>query len=204
MTALSIKSITPRGLLSFGPDTPPLELRPLNVLIGPNASGKSNLIDLLRLVRSLPSDMQASIRGGGGIEGWSWSAPNTEPSIDPSLELITFPLSSEPFHHRLVLSGPVFPDFLIWSEVITDGDDILYQSDLRNRRIHMRSNNGELVDTPYHEQHRRDQSALAQFRSLSFDLLGKVEPEKLKARLPHFRRFVETLEARLPPAQVRA
>ena len=38
----------------------------------------------------------------------------------------------------------------------------------------------------------------------SFDLLGKVQPEELKTRLPHFRRFVETLEARLPPAQARA
>ena len=165
---LPIKSITPRGLLSFGPDTPPLELRPLNVLIGPNASGKSNLIDLLRLVRSLPSDMQASIRGGGGIEGWSWRgrAPNAEPSTDPSLELITSPpFSHGSFHHRLVLNGSLFPDFRLWSEVITYGD-VLYQSDLRNNRIHMRSADGELVDTPYHEQHRRDQSALAQFRSI--------------------------------------
>ena len=166
-----IKSITPRGLLSFGPDTPPIELRPLNVLVGPNASGKSNLIDLLRLVRSLPSDMQAPIRGGGGIEGWSWRgrAPNTDPSTDPSLELITSPLSSfEPCHHRLEFEKNVLgSDFWIWSEVITDGDDILYQSDLLNKRIHMRSGNGELVDTPYHKQHKRGQSALAQFRSFS-------------------------------------
>ena len=34
----------------------------------------------------------------------------------------------------------------------------------------------------------------------SFDLLGKIEPEELKTKLPHFRRFVETLEARLPMA----
>ena len=34
----------------------------------------------------------------------------------------------------------------------------------------------------------------------SFDLLGKVQPEELKRRLPHFRRFVETLGARLPSA----
>lgn len=34
----------------------------------------------------------------------------------------------------------------------------------------------------------------------SFDLLGRVEPEALKSRLPHFRRFVETLNARLPRA----
>ena len=166
-----IKSITPRRLLSFGPDTPPLELRPLNVLIGPNASGKSNLIDLLRLVRSLPSDMQAPIRGGGGIEGWTWkgSVPNTGPSTDPSLELITFPrASSGSFHHRLVFDGgPFGPDVRIWSEVIKERGDILYQSDLPNRRIHMRSGDGELVDTPYHEQHRQDQSALAQFRSFS-------------------------------------
>ena len=171
-----IKSIAPRRLLSFGPDTPPLELRPLNVLIGPNASGKSNLIDLLRLVKCLPSDMQAPIRGGGGIEGWIWkgSAPSTGPSTDPSLDLVAFPpfssalpRVSESFHHRLVFKGPFGPDFWIWSEVITDGDDILYQSDLPNNRIHMRSGNGELVDTPYHEQHKRDQSALVQFRSFS-------------------------------------
>ena len=34
----------------------------------------------------------------------------------------------------------------------------------------------------------------------SFDLLGKIAPEALKSRLPYFRRFVETLEARLPLA----
>ena len=167
-----MQSITPRGLLSFGPDTPPLELRPLNVLIGPNASGKSNLIDLLRLVRSLPSDMQAPIRGGGGAGGWIWkgSAPNTE----PSLELSALPFASRRCpRHRLVFEGAPYisalsPQSALWprSEVIMDEDDILYQSDSLNSRIRMRAGDGELVETPYHEQHRRDQSALAQFRSI--------------------------------------
>lgn len=164
-----IQSITPRGLLSFGPDTPPLELRPLNVLIGPNASGKSNLIDLLRLVRSLPSDMQEPIRGGGGVEGWIWkgSVPNSGPPTDPSLGLIAFPLVSfESFHHHLIFNKAFDHDFWLWSEVITDGDSIFYQCDHLNRWIHMRSRDGELIDTPYHEQHRRDQSALAQVRSI--------------------------------------
>ena len=163
-----MQSITPRGFLSFGPDTPPLELRPLNVLIGPNASGKSNLIDLLRLVRSMPSDMQAPIRGGGGVEGWLWkgSAHDTE----LSLELGTLPFASrQGHHHRLVFSGTLFyiSDLRLRSEVITDGDDILYKSDHLKKRIRMRSSDGKLVDIPYHEQHRRDQSALAQFRSIS-------------------------------------
>ena len=34
----------------------------------------------------------------------------------------------------------------------------------------------------------------------SFDLLGRVQPEELKSRLPHFRHFVETLQKRLPTA----
>ena len=50
ITRSLIKSITPRGLLSFRPDTPPLELGMLNVLIGPNASGKSNLFDVLGIL----------------------------------------------------------------------------------------------------------------------------------------------------------
>ena len=161
-----IQSITPRGLLSFGPDTLSLELCPLNVLIGPNAFGKSNLIDLLRLVRSLPSDMQEPIHGGGGIEGWFWKG--ADPNPEPSLELIAFPLvSSQYHHHRLVFSGlPYIPALWPLSEVIAVKDDVLYQSDSLNSRIHMRSGDGKLVETPFHEQHKRNQSALAQFRSI--------------------------------------
>lgn len=32
----------------------------------------------------------------------------------------------------------------------------------------------------------------------SFDLLGEVDPDELERRLPHFRRFIEALRARLP------
>ena len=162
----SMQSITPRGLLSFGPDTPPLELRPLNVLIGPNASGKSNLIDLLRLVRSMPSDMQEPIRGGGGIEGWLWKG--ADPNAETSLELIALPaVSSAFYHHRLVFIGtPSIHALFPQSEVIAVGDNIFYQSDFMNDRIRMLSSNGELADTPHHKEHRHDQSALAQFRSI--------------------------------------
>ena len=37
------------GLLSFPPDMDFFELQPLNVLIGPNASGKTNFIEVLEL-----------------------------------------------------------------------------------------------------------------------------------------------------------
>jgi predicted ATPase len=47
-----------------------LELRPLNVLIGANASGKSNLIRALDLVKSLPRDLQKEISDTGGPGAW--------------------------------------------------------------------------------------------------------------------------------------
>lgn len=41
-----IHRLDARGLLSFGPQGINLDLRPLNVLIGPSGSGKSNLLDV--------------------------------------------------------------------------------------------------------------------------------------------------------------
>jgi predicted ATPase len=41
-----------KNLLSYGSEGGEIELQPLNVLIGPNASGKSNLIEA---IASLPA-----------------------------------------------------------------------------------------------------------------------------------------------------
>lgn len=65
-----LHSLRVRNLLSFGPDTDELELQNLNVLVGLNASGKSNLIEVIRLLRALPTGLPAVIQAGGGIEHW--------------------------------------------------------------------------------------------------------------------------------------
>lgn len=44
---LYLQSVTPRNMLSFGPNTPPLELKDLNVFIGPNGAGKTNMMRIL-------------------------------------------------------------------------------------------------------------------------------------------------------------
>ncbi len=49
-----------------------LELEPLNVLIGPNASGKSNLIDAVNLLAAAPRNLLAPFREGGTVEDWLW------------------------------------------------------------------------------------------------------------------------------------
>lgn len=67
-----IQEITLQGILSFGPETPPLEMRPLNVLIGANGSGKSNLIEAIGVLRSAPKNLAEPVRRGGGVEEWIW------------------------------------------------------------------------------------------------------------------------------------
>ena len=67
-----IREIRLQNLLSFGPDTPPLELKPLNVLIGPNGSGKSNLLEAIGLLRAAPRDLWAPVRESGGVAEWLW------------------------------------------------------------------------------------------------------------------------------------
>src|SRR5208282_432232 len=68
-----LKSIRPVNLLSFGPDTEEIELRPLNILIGPNGCGKSNLIEILRLLCMLPEkEPWASVLDTGGVDEWIW------------------------------------------------------------------------------------------------------------------------------------
>ena len=69
---MSIQTLRSSGLLSFAPDSPPLDLRRLNVLIGPNGSGKSNLIEAIELLAATPRDLAATIRDGGGPGEWLW------------------------------------------------------------------------------------------------------------------------------------
>ena len=63
-----IRAIRLDSILSYGPGTPEFPLEPLNVLIGPNASGKSNLIEALSLLAAAPKDLRAPILEGGGRE----------------------------------------------------------------------------------------------------------------------------------------
>lgn len=66
MSVPLIRQLTLRNFLSYGPEGESLDLSPLNVLIGANASGKSNLLELLALLRAATGDLQERVREGGG------------------------------------------------------------------------------------------------------------------------------------------
>lgn len=75
-----LRSIRLQNILSYGSDAVELEARPLNVLIGPNASGKSNLIEALSLLSAAPKDLLVPIREGGGVRDWLWKGEVTSQS----------------------------------------------------------------------------------------------------------------------------
>jgi predicted ATPase len=95
-----LRTIKLRNILSFGPDTPELELQSLNVLIGPNGAGKSNLIEAIGLLQSAPTNLLDPIRAGGGISEWLWKGSDRVPvaEIDTT---VFYPQGKMPLRHRL-------------------------------------------------------------------------------------------------------
>jgi hypothetical protein len=65
-----LQQITLRNLLSFKGAT--IDLKPLNILIGENTAGKSNLIEAISLLQAAPSDFLNTIPRGGGVAYWLW------------------------------------------------------------------------------------------------------------------------------------
>lgn len=95
-----IQTLHIQNLLSFSDESEPIELQALNVLIGPNASGKSNLIEAIGLLRAASTDLMAPIREGGGISEWLWKGA-TRPPIATLEATITPPTGTLALRHRL-------------------------------------------------------------------------------------------------------
>ena len=83
-----IRTIRLDNILSFGPGDAEFPLEPLNILIGPNASGKSNLVEALSLLQAAPRDLQQPIREGGGVRDWIWKGALGTPraTVDVTVE----------------------------------------------------------------------------------------------------------------------
>jgi predicted ATPase len=94
-----LNSIKLTNLLSFGAETE-IVLNPgLNVLIGANGSGKSNLIEAISLLQAMPKDLTKAIRDGGGIQEWLWKG---EKSPIAKIEtVIKNPNGQQPLRHIL-------------------------------------------------------------------------------------------------------
>src|SRR5579864_8213206 len=95
-----LRTIKLRNILSFGPDTPELELQSLNVLIGANGAGKSNLIEAISLLQAAPGNLLEPIQTGGGIAEWLWKGAEKTPTAQIDVT-VAYPQGEMPLRHRL-------------------------------------------------------------------------------------------------------
>jgi len=117
-----LHSIYLRNFLSYGdepPETATLALRPLNVLIGPNASGKSNLLEAFALLKHAPGHLQKPIREGGGLRRWLFKSEDGDLALGAQVH-VCVPYASkaaDTLEYSLGISlreegrGPFFIDF---------------------------------------------------------------------------------------------
>ena len=95
-----LQTIRLRNLLSFHDMETPFEANSLNVLIGPNASGKSNFIEAIGLLQAAPKDLVEPVREGGGISEWLWKGGGKSPVAEIDVT-VDYPDGIMPLRHRL-------------------------------------------------------------------------------------------------------
>ena len=139
-----IETIRLENILSYGPGNASLSLEPLNILIGPNASGKSNLIEALSLLAAAPGNLQEPIRLGGGVSEWLWKGADRVPTAAIDV-IVTYPFATLPgtsLRYCLSFTGNAWL-FELVDEVVENGGqtkvddgqpDIYYQYSLQQER----------------------------------------------------------------------
>ena len=110
-----IHTILLDNILSYG-YTDELTLEPLNVLIGPNASGKSNLIEIIALLAETPRNIQHRILLGGGAREWIWKGSE---QLEISSVEVTVESKWEPIRYRLSFTENA-QRFVLVDEVIEE------------------------------------------------------------------------------------
>ncbi len=100
-----LHSLRLTNLLSYGSAGESLALEPLNVLIGPNASGKSNLIEAISLLAAAPKDLARPMRQGEGVKDWLWkgAGEGALAGIDTSFDFVS-EAGAVPLTYRLSFS----------------------------------------------------------------------------------------------------
>ena len=119
-----IRSISLRNFLSYGDSGDPLETKSLNVLIGPNASGKSNLIEAVGLLQAAPKELAAPIREGGGVSEWLWKGRATPTPVAEIDVTVFYPDGAMALRHKLAFTM-VGQRFELVDEAV-DLDDVYF------------------------------------------------------------------------------
>lgn len=202
-----------RNLLSFGPEAEEFELEPLNVLIGPNASGKSNVIEAISLLQAAPDDIQEPIRRGGGIMEWLWKGGEED---CPARMIATVVLDGEEtvVNYEIAFAGGSGL-FWITDEVIEDqsrllknGHPLRYYDRRRDEPVFVSTFDEEhpvereLTTAEFHRDFNTDLSVLSQVQDpFTYSQIWAIGYEFAKIRLYrewHLGRGTEPRKPQLP------
>ena len=135
---LSIQRLCLQGLLSFPPDMEPFDLQPLNVLIGPNGSGKTNLISAMELLRAAPENLNDAVGAVAGprqtdateprthdLDPWLWKGETPSSSVRICAEMISDRPAGDRSLSYLLQLGQTSHGFEIEKETIEARDSNL-------------------------------------------------------------------------------
>lgn len=130
-----IHSLKLQNFLSFGSEGEEIELQPLNVLIGANASGKSNLIEAFGILKALPTDVLAPIRRGGGVSEFLWKGSDDIPTakIETVVEyrtnmLLRYSLGFTAVEQRLKINTEAVKNQYLHSYLEREKSEVYYHS----------------------------------------------------------------------------
>jgi predicted ATPase len=99
-----IHKIKLQNFLSYGSEGEEIELQPLNVLIGRNTSGKSNLIEAISILKATPTDLPAPFRQGGGINQFLWKGKGSNSIANIEITLNYPERHEKNLHYKLSLT----------------------------------------------------------------------------------------------------
>src|SRR6266508_738114 len=149
--SVKIQRLTLQNILSFGEVPTSIDLRPLNVLIGPNASGKSNLLEAIDVLRSTSSDISATLRVGGGVSEWIWKAAERKTAM---LAVVTeYPDAHGRLEYRLSFTETA-KHLLITEERIdktaqnSSADDLIYSYQKGSAKLLVRYGHSRSTTSP--------------------------------------------------------
>jgi len=174
-----INKIKLTNFLSYGSEGEEIELQPLNVLIGANTSGKSNLIEAIGILRTTPTNLHAAFRQVGGISEFLWKGNKDIPVAEIQVT-VDYPQGLQPISYRLnfnALNTAYGQTFQLVDEAIeneyqnSDEEDVdfYYRFNYKGSSVSRFKETG--VETPREENWPRellqiDQSILSQLQDI--------------------------------------
>ena len=118
-----IRTLRLKNFLSYGSEGETIELQPLNVLIGPNGCGKSNLIEAMGILKATPTDLPAPIRKGGGVSDFLWKGTREIPTSEIEAT-IDYPKDSNSLRYRI--------SFTVAGQRLEIVDEVIEDKDKKN------------------------------------------------------------------------